>query len=323
MERGERFYRIHRVLKAGKCLPVADFMADLSVSLATFKRDIEYLRDRYGAPIAWDRERRGYYYDMEQEGAGKFDLPGLWFSASEVHALLVMHTMLGELGSGLLAGQTAPLIARLERLLEERHFSASEVRRRIRVANVAARVSQPEHFGICAQALLQRRRLTIVHYHRQRDEVNRREVSPQRLIDYRGTWYLDAWCHWRQGLRSFSLDALKGADLGEEAAVEVPDADLDAYLATSYGIFAGEPTATAVLRFSPTRSRWVQREVWHPKQKGEFDDQGRYVLEIPYNQDQELIMDVLRHGSDVEVVGPEALRRRISEELSRARDRYP
>jgi predicted DNA-binding transcriptional regulator YafY len=71
------------------------------------------------------------------------------------------------------------------------------------------------------------------------------------------------------------------------------------------------------------RSRWVSRERWHPQQQGRWDGQGRYVLEVPYSDDRELIMDILRHGVDVEVQGPPELRERVREALQQAQRQYP
>lgn len=67
----------------------------------------------------------------------------------------------------------------------------------------------------------------------------------------------------------------------------------------------------AKLRFSVERVRWVAAEVWHPDQKGSFDSEGRYILELPFRDDRELVLDILRHGAEVEVLSPVALRRKV------------
>ena len=84
---------------------------------------------------------------------------------------------------------------------------------------------------------------------------------------------------------------------------------------------AGRKTWTAVLRFSPERARWVADETWHPQQKGRLEN-GHYILEIPYSDDRELVLDILKHGPDVEVLRPKSLRKRVLEQLLRAASRY-
>jgi predicted DNA-binding transcriptional regulator YafY len=86
---------------------------------------------------------------------------------------------------------------------------------------------------------------------------------------------------------------------------------LDDYLLDSYGIVRGGEAQRAKLRFSVERARWVAAEVWHPDQKGSFDAARRYVLELPFRDDRELVLDILRHGAEVEVLSPAALRRKV------------
>ncbi|NKB15852.1 MAG: WYL domain-containing protein, partial [Sphingomonadales bacterium] len=82
-----------------------------------------------------------------------------------------------------------------------------------------------------------------------------REISPQRLVHYRENWYCDAWCHLRQDVRSFAVDAIQSAQLLDQKAKSVPDRELDEVLAAGYGIFSGRKTVWAKLRFTPERAR--------------------------------------------------------------------
>jgi predicted DNA-binding transcriptional regulator YafY len=255
-------------------------------------------------------------------GAEAFELPGFWLSASEIHALLAMQALLADLDEGLLGAQVQPLMARLEKILEASRFPPSQIRRRIRLLHQGGRRAEPAAFGVAAQAVMERRQLAIRHHNRARDEDTQRRISPQRLVHYRDNWYVDAWCHLRNGIRTFALDAIEHAELAEDKARDVPEAELDRYLGSSYGIFSGEPRATAVLRFSPVRARWVSRERWHPKQVGRWERDGCYTLEVPYNDDRELVMDILRHGAEVEVQSPPELRQRVRQALAQALKPY-
>jgi predicted DNA-binding transcriptional regulator YafY len=102
----------------------------------------------------------------------------------------------------------------------------------------------------------------------------------------------------------------------------VEDERLDAVLRAGYGIFAGEQVNRAVLRFTPAQARWVANEVWHSQQVGRMEADGAYVLEVPYSQETELVMDILRYGREVEVLGPAALRARVARELAAAAATY-
>lgn len=259
---------------------------------------------------------------MDQDpDAPPHELPGLWFNSGEVHALLTFYHLLDRLEPGLLAPHIQPLQARIQALLEKEEHAFEEVSRRIRILPQAARKSEPACFQALARALLERKRVRIAHYSRRRDEETEREVSPQRLVHYRDNWYMDAWCHARRGLRIFSVDSIRKAVQTGKAAREIPDKTLDAELGAGYGIFAGRKTQRARLRFTPERARWVAAEQWHPEQRGIFDG-GHYVLEIPYSDDRELIMDILKYGPDVEVLSPKSLRTKVLDHLRRAMEVY-
>ena len=173
-----------------------------------------------------------------------------------------------------------------------------------------------------SRALLLRKRLNMVYYSRQADSESTRVISPQRLIYYRDNWYLDGWCHWREGLRSFALDAVQSVRLLDEAALDVDQDQLSRQLESGYGIFSGSETSQAVLRFSPVKARWVSREQWHPQQQGKYDEEGYYILTIPYSGDTELVMDILKHGSDVEVLEPPELRKKVGQRIEVTRNLY-
>ena len=76
------------------------------------------------------------------------------------------------------------------------------------------------------------------------------------------------------------------------------------------------------LRFSAERARWVADERWHPEQSGQYLTDGRYELRIPYRDERELVMDIMRHGADVEVLSPDSLRNRVKALLSQALTLY-
>jgi len=322
MERTERFYKIQSLLRSRHFVSTRDFMHELGVSRATFKRDLEYLRDRMHAPIVFDRDREAYGFDPKVADSQLWQLPGLWFSAEELQALLTMDSLLGDLQPGLLSEMIGPLRKRLRGLLESGEHSAESIARRIRILTMGSRRVAPTHFRTLATAVLTRRRLRLRHLRRQSGEVFEREVSPQRLVHYRDNWYLDAYCHQRQALRTFGLDALEAASALEEDAQEIADAVLEQHYASGYGIFGGEARHEAVLRFSPSSARWVARESWHPAQEGVTQADGSYVLRFPYAEEPELVMDILKHGADVQVLAPAALREAVADRLRAAAKLY-
>lgn len=323
MDRFDRIYQLHRLLAGRRTpLPLAVLTRELECSAPTVKRTIRAMRDYLDAPIEYDRERGGYVY-AGARSAGNWELPGLWFSASELQALLALERLLSGLSPGLLADELQPFRHRIEALLQRQEVGTGELYARLRILAMGARDVRPTLFRTVATALGTRKRLALGYRSRSRNELTRRVVSPQRLVHYRDNWYLDAWCHLRKGLRIFAVDRIDDAVLQDEPADDLDEAELDQRLARSYGIFAGVPRTSAILRFSAVMARWVAEEQWHPRQQGQWLTDGRYELTIPFADPTELVRDILRYGADVEVVRPESLRQRVRAELAAALAQYP
>ncbi len=123
-------------------------------------------------------------------------------------------------------------------------------------------------------------------------------------------------------MRSFALDSIEDVRMSDKPAVSLDDEVLRQECDSSYGIFGGRQTQIAKLLFSPFRARWVAKEIWHPDQKGTMREDGSYLLEVPYADDRELLLDILRQGKEVEVIEPLSLRQKLHEELMRASEIY-
>jgi predicted DNA-binding transcriptional regulator YafY len=218
-----------------------------------------------------------------------------------------------------------PLQQRIDALLELQRAGSEGLQGRIRMLQMASRhnAEQGGHaFQAVAGALAQRKRLRLCYYSRWRESRDERDVSPQRLVHYRDNWYLDGWCHLREGLRTFAIDAIETVETLDDPALDVDATALDSHFASSYGIFAGTPEHEAVLHFSATRARYVANERWHRDQQGRRLDDGRYELRVPYSNPAELIMDILKFGAEGEVVAPADLRDAVAERLREALARY-
>lgn len=312
----QRLHRITYLLQARKCVPLVDFLNELEISKATFKRDLEYLRSRLNASIVFDRFQGGYRFENPQD-AQKVELPGLWFTEKEATALALMHQLLSSLDKGGLIGpHIEPLSAIIDSILGQHQASAKELRKRIKVLPMAQRKTTVQSFGELGSALLNRQRLQITYYAKVKNETTQREISPQQLIYYRDNWYLDAYCHLREELRSFAVDGIRSVAILDHKAKEISEKELKEYFGQSYGLFSGKANKRAKLRFTPEQARWISTEVWHHDQVGYFDREGYYILEFDYNQDPELVMDILKYGSAVEVLAPASLRDRILREIA-------
>lgn len=304
MKHIDKIFKLHNLLRnrrtplSGKAIE-----EQLECSRATRDRIIKAMREFLAAPIIYDAENNGYLYDREQT-AHPYELPGLWFSAQELQTLLACQHLLSNASYGILQADISQLQTRLEKLLSRNPGVVKPDVKKIKIINQASRQQNNTLFLHIADALFNGKRLQIDYHARTDNRRSQRQISPQTLVRYRDNWYLDAWCHQRNELRSFAVDKISAVKLLDEKATVIVQDELQAHFAESYGIFSGSPKHLAVLNFSADRARWVADEQWHPKQQSQWLSDGRYQLSIPFNDHRELVMDILKHGPEVEVVEP-------------------
>lgn len=315
----DRLYAYQNLLSGRRAVPKEEIMEKLEVSLATFKRDLAKLRDRLNIPVEYDRELGGYKLVNTQS---RTELPGLWLSQEEILALLTIQNMISTLEPGLLGAKLKPLQQRLDQMLKSQGLSANTLVERIRLVHAGKRTLELKSFEQVAKATLERKQLKINHYKRQTNETISRIISPQQLVHYRENWYVDAWCHLRNELRSFSIDAITHCDPLKDKALDLNPKEIQKSMQASYGIFSGSPKNWAKLQFTPERARWVKSEEWHPDQRSIFNKDGSYVLEFPYSDERELIGDILRFGPDVRVIGPASLINSVKLQAKKLLEQY-
>lgn len=313
-----RIYQIHQLIQSGQPVTLLRLMEVFEVSKATVKRDIALLRDQLGAPLIFDSFANTYRYDQSEP---EFELPGMWFNDSELYALLASEQLLEAVQPGLLTQHIGPLRARIRNLLEQSGHNPDTITSLIRLQPVAQRSVAPEPFGIVTGALLNNHVLSLEYHGRQRGAATQRHVHPQKLMHYRGNWYLAAWCEKANDLRTFALERIHCAKELEQPAKTIEADTLERYLGAGFGIFTGEAKEWAVLRFTANTARWVADEIWHPDQKSYWIDE-EFELQVPYSDDRELQMDILKYGPEVEVIAPESLRKTIKKRLQEALERY-
>ena len=322
MSINERIYQIDQLLNGRTSVSFQELRERLEVSQATLKRDLAYMRDRLNAPIIFDRELGGYRLE-KNSGNLKYELPGLWFNADEIFALLTMQHLLNNIDSGgILSPHIKPLKSRLTELLGATNDPLDQLQKRIKIETIGSRKFNLDHFQAIGSSLLKRKQLHIDYLGRGKNELTSRDISPQRLIYYKDNWYLDGWCHLKEDIRSFSIDAIQRVEILETKAKDVSEDKLNEELGSGYGIFSGKNVKWVTLKFSPERARWVSKEKWHPKQEGKFLEDGSYELKIPYSKEPELLIDVMKYGPEVEIVEPKDLRKKLQETLIKTLRNY-
>src|SRR5471032_908781 len=170
MDRTERFYKIELLIKRQSGVSFDQLLDELEVSPATLKRDLQYLRERMDAPIVYARDENVYRFAdgagttsvVGRPGGKSHELPGVWFSEKELHALLTMHQLIAGLDDGGVLGRhLQPLLDKLHGMLGASGEEAQSLMRRVRIVNPAKRAVASRFFEEAVSAVLSRRRLLI------------------------------------------------------------------------------------------------------------------------------------------------------------------
>lgn len=286
-------------------------------SVKTAQRSIETFRDRYRAPLQYVAARHGYgYEDLD------YRLPLTRLSDSELLALLVSRKLLADAAAGVLGEELDKVVARLGKLLVENLPGAPDLELAFSFRWTAVTPCDAEIFGLTVTALSNSRPLSFRYYSPHANACTTRTVEPHHLLSYQGGWHLIAWCRLRGDWRDFVLARI--SDCRVEAA---PFARRDAsewrpFLEDTFGIFHGRERFEVTLRFSSGLARWARGQCWHADQRMAPRESGELDVTLPVSHETEILMEILKYGSKVEVLAPEWLRRRAQEEIEAMAEKY-
>ena len=261
MDKFDSIQQLHRLFSNHKYgIPLSTLAERLECSKRTVLRHIKTLQ-QYDAPLDYDASQKGWRYDHKT--TNRFELPGLWLTADELQSLSLLLNLLDELGPGQLKQELNPIESAINKLLTTRGIQPNAFRQLIKILPINNRQLPNRVFQHVSEALLNQQQLDI-HYESYNHSKTERRISPQTLIYYRENWYLDAWCHLRQNLRTFSLARINQLKINSKKSKQITEETKQMHFAQAYGIFSGKPKHTAKLRFLPSIAREIALQQWHP-----------------------------------------------------------
>jgi predicted DNA-binding transcriptional regulator YafY len=316
----ERFLAIDRAVRAGR-FPNARILAEeLEVSRRTILRDLAFLRERLGAPLAYDGVRRGYYYRDPS-----FRLPEMALTEGELVAIFLAERVLRQYRGTPYASELDRAFRKLAAALPEVvTIDLGELGRACSFRTTAGTEVEPAAFAALDAAIRGRRRLRLSYWTASRDEESEREVDPYHLACVDGQWYVIGHCHRRGDVRMFAPSRIRAlSETGETFAA--PDGfRVEQFLAGSFGVLRGEAGELhrVHLRFAGEAARYVRERAWHPSQVVEADDAAGLVVAFELTHLREVERWALSWGADCEVLGPAGLRDRVAAIAAAMATRY-
>jgi proteasome accessory factor C len=314
MPRPQPLFQLHRLLaQSARGATLARIMNTLRVSRPTAFRLIKELRESFSAPLEYDRKTKTYRY---ASGAA-IELPGSWLNHEEWTLVLGLVQSLSKGDQGPLKPLLSGLGEKLALWSAQLGEDASQWGNKVRFVSFGERkvkkgILQSILSSLHANSQLRIRYLSPLD---KESEITERVISPFRLVRYRDNWYVDAYCHLRLGLRSFSLSQIKTAHILEQSAKEINEAEREAFYGESYGIFSGRAKNVACLIFSGTAAKLASRESWHPKQTVDWLPNGHWQIRFPYNDSRELVRDICRWSDGLVSISPQKLKAAVLKAL--------
>lgn len=287
------------------------------ISRKTAQRAIDFLRDRWFAPLAYDPIRRGYWYEDLT-----YQLPAVRVSQEEVLALLIVRKILEKSPDHSIARSIRRFSDKLMAQSTFRGVSEERIDTCFSASWIGMEPIAPDTFGHVVCSLTQNRCMSFTYRSPGNQETTQRTVEPHHLQYYMGNWVLIAWCKLRSDWRRFYLSRMSAVDVTETSFKPKPREVWGGLVEDAFGIFQGGALTEVTLRFSAFRSRWIREQLWHPHQVVNVCDDGCAELTLPVADFREIKMNILSFGADVEVLKPESLKAEIRAEIERMNTLY-
>ena len=314
----ERIMEIDRQIRAGLYPSAERIAAKLEVGKRVIFQDAAFMRDRLGAPIAFDRERGGWFYSNPT-----WVLPTLFVTEGELMAFfLSVEVAQRYLGTA----YEAPLRSAISRLAKSLgnpvQINLEELREHYTFAAPATPNVNEQLLVEMHRAIQQQLQVRMRYYTAMRDEWTERTVNPHHIYNMRGDWYVFAYDQMRQEMRNFHLGRVAWWQVLAEGFERVPSFSPAEWMSTAFQTERGEPEDVAI-RFDEYQARWIRERRWHETQQDleELPD-GGVILRFRTGGLGEVKRWVMQYGSHAEVLAPKHLRQEVAEELKRAVDSY-
>ena len=305
----ERFIWFDSKTKNKKYPNATSLASQFEISAKTAQRDIEFMRDRLNCPLIYDKSKKGYCYKDNT-----FSLPFIYLSDEELSSLLIARKILQDISSGHIGSDLSSVLEKITSILK-RHMIEPDI------VDVAFSFQLIEYspvpegiFKAVLEGCLKRKQLSFAYFSPANEETNIRAVDPYHLFNYMGAWHLIGYCHLRKDLRDFNLVRMSDIKILDRTFILRNNFDFKKYFHSAFGLYKGKSLKQVTLRFSPVKSKWIKGQIWHKDQEEKILKDGSLELSFPVAQYSEIMREILKQGSDVEVIKPQSLRKLIKSE---------
>ena len=296
----ERMLRIHQAIQAGKYPNATALAGELEVSTKSIYRDIDFMRDRLELPIEFAVARNGFHYTQE---VGSF--PTLQITEGELFALLVAEKSLQQYRGTTFEKPLRSAFKKMAAALPDTiSLNLADWEQTISFRTSIEPILNLEIFDALAQATAQRKQLELTYRKPGRKETEPRVVDPYHLANINGEWFLFAYCHLRNDIRTFVPARILQAKPTGRAFVRPPKFSLQKRLRDSFGVLTGPGEFDVVVRFDELAADYIREKRWHPSQQLTESEDGGVQLRLKLSSLAEIQRWILSWGGRATVLAP-------------------
>ena len=305
-----RLMELDRLIRAGRHPNCLTFAADWEVSQKTVQRDIDFMRDQLGAPIEYDRVRRGYFYSDPS-----WFLPSLSLSEGDLLALLVGSRALKAYRGTPVAKDLERVFLKLAALLPETVSLRPELMfSSFSFTSPPSKPVDEKVWTTVVRGLLHRRSLKVSYRAFEAEETRDREIDPYHVANLAGEWYVFARCG-DAGVLQFAIPRIMRASLLKRTFDVPDDFDAETLVSSAFGRFAsGKPRRVRVL-FDAEVAPWVLERQWSPTQTVKRKRDGSVELAFEAAGLFEVFRWGLAWGRHATVLAPGELKKWVADEV--------
>jgi proteasome accessory factor B len=299
----ERMLRIHRAIQSGTYPNASTLANELEVSTKSIHRDLEFMRDRLELPLEYDGARFGYHYTQEVAS-----FPTLQITEGELFALLVAEKAVQQYRG---TNFEQPLVSALKKMAASLPDTVSlhwaDWEQTISFRTSAEPILNLEIFDALARAVAGRQQLELVYRKPGRQQTEPRIVDPYHLANINGEWFLFAFDHLRQDLRTFVPGRIRAVRLTGKTFARTRRFSLEQRLRDSFGVHSGQGEFRVAVRFDELMADYVREKRWHPSQQLRDLPDGGVELRLKLSSLGEVQRWILGWGGHATVLEPPEL----------------